>query len=420
LEEACLEQQPSGENEMIHSMFTAITSLNAFQTYMDVIADNISNANTTGYKPNRMLFQDQYAQLLNAGAAPNDVTGGVNPNQIGSGVKMGTITPNFTQGLLRSTGRNLDLSMQGDGFFTYRQGTALVYSRDGALDVDSNGYLVNSSSGLRLEGWSIPIGGTGTINTNQPPSDLQVPLDLTLARATSEVVFGGNINSNVLTFDTTIGVYDSLGDIHSVTLHFERPDIATDTWDVTSTTAGVTGSGTVTYGPDGQVTGTTGLAFSVDNSTIVAADIDFDLVLTNSTMLSATSDLTATSQDGLSAGSIAGINVAANTGELYVTFSNGLRQKFGQMAITRFSNPAGLIREGQNLFTSGTNSGLPQIGGANTGGRGPVISGYLEDSKVDMGQEFTNLIVAQRGFQASARVVTAADEITMELVNLKR
>src|SRR5512133_4157195 len=138
---------------MIRSMFTAISSLNMHQKYLDVVSNNLANANTTGYKASRVLFQDQFSQMLASGSAPADPLGGTNPAQIGLGVRLGYVSPNFTQGSLQSTGRSMDLGVQGDGFFVYGQDAGRRYSREGSMSLDSNGYLVNSASGMRTQGW---------------------------------------------------------------------------------------------------------------------------------------------------------------------------------------------------------------------------------------------------------------------------
>ena len=137
---------------MIRSMFTAINALFVHQEYMDVVADNLANVNTPGFKASYMSFKDQFAQTLRTGAAPADNLGGINPIQIGLGAVMGTVSPVFTQGALQSTGRNLDLAIQGDGFFVYGNSvTGNTYSRDGNLLMDSEGYLVNASTGARVQ-----------------------------------------------------------------------------------------------------------------------------------------------------------------------------------------------------------------------------------------------------------------------------
>lgn len=412
---------------MIRSMYTAISSLNLNQTYLDVISDNLANSNTTGFKSSRVVFQDQFAQIMSSGAAPTGSTGGINPTQIGLGVKLGYVTPVFTQGMLQSTGRSTDLAVQGSGFFIYSNGQEVRYSREGSLELDADGYLVNNSTGMRIQGWTVPSGST-TVDTNQPIDDMQVTLDSTLARATSQIKLGGNLDSSTAigtSTEATFGVYDSLGSLHDVTIQFTRAD--TNEWSFAfqdPNSIGITGAGTITFDDQGDYsTSTLTTNIHIPGST-GAQNIDLtsidDLDMTGTTMLDADTSVAISNQDGLAAGTVTDIYGAPNTGELYLVYSNGLKQLVGQLALANFTNPAGLIRAGSNTFKLGLNSGEPQIGAASTGGRGTVNSGYLEASNVDMAQEFTNMILAERGFQASSRVITTSDEILQELVNLKR
>lgn len=416
---------------MIRSMFTAISALNLHQTYLDVISDNLANSNTTGYKSSRVVFQDQFAQIMSSGSAPSGTAGGINPTQVGLGVKLGYISPVFTQGMLQSTGRSTDLAIQGDGFFVYRSGDEQRFSREGSLEIDSTGFLVNNSTGMRIQGWTVPPNGL-VVDTNQPVGDMQVSLDSTLAQATQNVQFGGNLSSQTPvapaannTIVSTFGVYDSLGSLHTITVQFARTGNNAWTWNLQDPNLlGISGNGTLTFDDQGHylnsvmtnpihIPGSTG-----------AADVDMvdmsNLNLEKMTMLDAANGASARSQDGLSAGTVTDIYGAPNTGEVYLVYSNGLKKLIGQLALSHFTNPSGLLRAGQNLFKTGLNSGDAQIGAAGSGGRGWVSSGYLEASNVDMAQEFTSMILAQRGFQASSRVITTSDEILQELVNLKR
>lgn len=409
---------------MIRSMFTAISSLNLHQSFLDVISDNLANSNTTGFKASRVVFQDQFAQIMSSGAAPLGTSGGINPSQIGLGVKLGYISPSFTQGMMQSTGRSTDLAIQGNGFFIYNKGEEARYSREGSLEIDADGYLVNNSTGMRISGWLLPTGGTGPVDTNQPVGSMQISLDATLARGTTTATLGGNLKSGLANGDsleTTIAVYDSLGAPHTPTVQFTRTGANIWNWDISSPAA-ATGSGTITFGNDGRFvssTVTVGDPVVIPGS-IGATNVAMTLDLSKITMLSAESSISPRSQDGLAAGSVSDIYGAPNTGEIYLVYSNGLKQLIGQLALAHFTNPSGLLRAGQNMFKVGLNSGEAQVGSANTGGRGAISSGYLEASNVDMAQEFTNMILAQRGFQASTRVITTSDEILQELVNLKR
>ncbi len=421
---------------MIRSMFTAISSLSLHQKYLDVVSNNLANANTTGYKSSRVLFQDQFAQMMTPGSAPSATQGGTNPTQIGLGVGLGYVSSHFAQGTLQNTGRNMDLGVQGDGFFIYGQDAGRRYSREGSLSLDADGYLVNTASGLRAQGWL--VGATG-IDSNLPVDDIQIDSTRTLARATSTVNIGGNLNAATATNGTvrvSMGVYDSLGALQTGTLQFTRTAANPLVWDwaivdpatgLPNAATGV-GAGTITFNSSGQVDTTVnpnpvvttpvqipGSAGSANGGQI-ALTLDFSGL----TMLTAANSSAVTSQDGLSSGTVSDIYISPKDGAVSLVYSNGLVEQVGQLGLARFTNPTGLLRSEGTTFMTGLNSGEPEIGVAGSGGRGTIASGYLEASNVDMAQEFTNMILAQRGFQASSRVITTSDEILQELVNLKR
>ena len=413
---------------MIRSMFTAISSLSLQQKYLDVVSNNLANANTMGFKASRVLSQDQFSQMMSPGSAPTATQGGVNPTQIGLGVNLGYISANFTQGVLQSTGRNMDLGVQGDGFFIYGNENRR-YSREGSMSLDMEGNLVNSASGLRTQGW---MAASGVIDTDLPVDDINIVTDKTLAQATSNVILGGNLSSTTAAAGTNVismGVYDSLGALQTASITFTRgssaaPVLPTNTWNwaVTSSPAGASGGGTVTFDAGGQVTGSTvgaGTPVTILGSAGSAAltpIIDF----TKLTQLASANSATVTSQDGLPAGNVTDVYISPNDGVISLMYSNGMSEQVGQVALARFNNPSGLMKGEDTSFLAGLNSGDAQIGAASTGGRGSIAASYLEASNVDMAQEFTNMILAQRGFQASSRVITTSDEILQELVNLKR
>ncbi len=407
---------------MIRSMYTAISSLHLHQYFMDVVADNLGNANTYGFKASRFTLQDQFSQVMSVGSAATDTQGGVNPVQIGLGTRVGTSTPVFTQGPLTSTGRTTDLAIQGDGFLIYKGDTTNLYSRDGMLEIDSLGYLVNPATGLRVQGWSVTSGST--VDTGQAIDDIQLPIDTSLAQATENAIISGNLNSTIPTsgsassYNMTFGVYDSLGVMHSITTTYTHTGDLAWSWSAAENGTNV-GSGALSFD------GATGQSLTASGSVTVpgangadAATITLDF--STLSQLATESSIAATSQDGLAAGSLTTFVIAPQTGEVYGQFSNGMQQLLGQVALAKFINPSGLVRNGQNLFEMGLNSGEPSIGAAGTGGRGVIVSGHLEGSNVDMAQEFTNMILAQRGFQASSRVITTSDQMLQELVNIQR
>jgi flagellar hook protein FlgE len=402
-------------------MFTAISSLNLHQSYLDVVANNLANANTTGYKASRVVFQDQFSQMLSPGAGPSATQGGVNPIQIGLGTQLGYISPVFSQGMLQATGRNMDKSIQGDGFFIYDQGVNRRYSREGSLSLDSTGNIVNSSTGLRLQGWLVD--GSGNVDPNMPADDINLTTDGTVARATSNAIIGGNLSADAIaiggTVTNTMGLYDSLGALHTAEVTFTRTGNNTWSWAVTDPATGA-GAGTLTFDAQGQYNASAVTTAINIPGGAGANSIGLTADFSSMTMLAGDTSVAVTSQDGLPTGTVTDLYITPKDGQVFLVYSNGMREQVAQVAVARFNNAAGLIKSGNTMFQQGLNSGEPQIGLANSGGRGTIAAGYLEASNVDMAQEFTNMILAQRGFQASSRVITTSDEIMQELVNLKR
>jgi flagellar hook protein FlgE len=423
---------------MIRSMFTAVNSLYINQQYMDVVADNLSNVNTPGFKSSTVRFKDQFAQTMRVGSAPSTALGGLNPMQVGLGTNLASISPNFSQGALNSTGRDMDMAISGDGFFIYNNGVRDLYSRDGSLAIDSQGYLVHSSSGDRIQGWM--ANGLGVINTGSPMQALSVPIDSTVARATTKAYVLGNLDAGTTIpdatavppvaaghYDVTMGVYDALGVLQPVSVRYTRTTNPL-VWNWAPTTSGVTvidtagatmANGTITFDSDGQWVSTTG-RLNVPASPGATTPTRVDMNLEGMTMLATANGAALGSQDGLAAGSLMGFNVSSNTGEIYGAYSNGDQRLIGQLALAMFVNPSGLIRQGGNSYAAGLNSGEPRVGAPAAGGRGTVASGYVEGSNVDMSREFANMILAQRGFQASSRVINTSDQMLQELVNLGR
>ncbi|MBN1536735.1 MAG: flagellar hook protein FlgE [Anaerolineales bacterium] len=406
---------------MLRSMYTAISSLNLHQTYLDVVANNIANVNTYSFKSSSVNFQNQFAQTLWSGASPSGELGGVNPAQVGLGVQLGSITPDFTQGTLTSTGVSNDLAIQGEGFFVFYDGENYLYSRDGALEIDADGYLVNGATGFRIQGWlATGTGATATVEPSGATSSISFPLDTALASETTYVNLGGNLDAETAdgeTYDATVGVYDSQGVLHSITITFTNS--ATDNqWTWAASGDGASQTGTLVFDADGQYVSGSGTITVTDTGG--ADNVVFDIDFANMTQLATDNEVAVTASDGLEAGTFSGFYQTPSNGEIYGVYSNGMTQLIGQLAIASFTNPPGLSVVGQNMYEISPNSGDPNVGAAGTGGRGTIASGYLEGSNVDLGQEFTNMILAERGFQAASRIITTSDEMLQELVNLKR
>ncbi|HEY8201010.1 MAG TPA: flagellar hook protein FlgE [Actinomycetota bacterium] len=398
-------------------MFAAVAGLRSHQTMMDVVGNNIANINTVGYKTSGVTFQEALSQTMRGAGS------GINPMQVGLGARLASIDPVFTQGGTQTTGRATDVAIQGDGFFIVQNGDERLYTRAGKLDVDANGTLVGSG-GYQVLGWTPDA--TGKVDYTRPVSTISVPVgQVAKPAATTAVTVAGNLSADAAVGDSiskSIVVYDSLGQDHEVALEFTKT--AANTWGVT---AGVNGTNytltpsTLTFAADGTLSSTNPIVFS--GFTPSGADpMSFDIDFGGQSPLvqfGGASSAEAFRKDGRPIGVLRGFSIA-DDGSITGQFSNGETMTLGAIATASFANPSGLVRTGNSNYSSTVNSGEALIGQPGTGSRGSLSAGALEMSNVDLAQEFTNLIIAQRGFQANSRVVTASDELLSDLVNLKR
>ncbi len=395
---------------MLRSLFSGISGLRAHQTMMDVVGNNIANVNSAGYKSSNAIFEDTLSQQLRASTAPTGTAGGVNPTQVGLGVKVATVATNFSQGSTQLTGRSTDMMIQGDGFFVVNDGSQNLYTRAGAFTLDANGHLT-APDGAIVQGWNAV---NGVINTNATPTGVSLPIGTQIPPTpTANVALGGNIPATAAvgaTFTTSITTYDKQGTAVPETFTFTKT--AADTWTMAAT--GATPATTaVSFDPaTGKIASASPLALTIGGS---AVSIDVAAL----TQFGQSNSLTGLSQDGSATGTLESFTLSPD-GSVIGVFSNGVKQPIAQLAIASFNNPGGLEKAGNSDFAAGPNSGLPQIGTAGTAGRGQLVGGALEMSNVDLASEFTNLIIAQRGFQANSKIITASDEILQDLVNLKR
>ena len=437
---------------MLRSMFSAISGLRSHQLYLDIVGNNIANVNTTGFKANRATFAETLWQTSRGGTAPDDNSGGLNPLQVGLGVTLSGADANFTQGDLRSTGKLSDLTIVGNGFFILSDGERQVYSRDGAMDAGIDGLLQHTTTGLRVLGWMVDQ-TTGEVNTMQSPTPISIPLgEQTLARATGSVAFSGNldarapVNPDLITppvegsyFTSTVDVYDSLGGLHAVTITFSRVAHPTDPmappiwhWEAladpddtliegnTPPTVAVLGSGDLSFETDGSLAGAATANINIDfTGPSGLADQSITLDFSRITQVADRGQVSPFSRDGEPAGTFTGFSTD-NNGVIWASYSNGAVKAVAQLALADFKNVAGLLRAGNNLYEASPNSGDPMIAPAGTNGIGETSAGFLEMSNVDLGQQFTNMIIASRGFQANSRIISVADEMLQELVNLRR
>lgn len=466
----------------MRSMFSGVSGLRVHQTKMDVIANNISNVNTVGFKSSRVTFNEVFSQTLSGAARANPVTGrgGTNPMQIGLGVSVASIDKVMTGGASQRTDRSLDLMIQGDGFFIVGDASGTYFTRAGAIDRDEAGNLVNSM-GLMLMGWdAIP----DPLNPGQNKIDPGIvrPIQITgdkqyiIPQPTTAIKFTDNLNAVTKPEkDSTITFYDTVGNKYTVDVKFEY-DKGNGRWDFSmgnrayvngdrkqpvflNITAGAAGSQAVTiecqamtdppqaFGyvklndklyfttggkHDANPTGKTDALSKLTMTITAAANVltpnakfgDADKIAISFNELTQFGEYTAnassTALDGNKPGELIGISVDPS-GKITGRYSNGQTKLLAQIPVAIFSNPAGLEKIGDNLFVETQNSGsFDGVGAEVQSGGGKMMGGVLEMSNVDLSNEFTEMITTQRGFQANSRIITTSDEMLQELVNLKR
>lgn len=417
---------------MMRSLFAGVSGLRNHQTKMDVIGNNIANVNTTGFKSSRVTFKEAFVQLLQGASRPPGNLGGINPIQIGTGMNVGSIDQLFSQGSLESTGQPLDLAIQGDALFVLNAGLRRVYTRAGNFQLDAQGHLISPSSGFIVQG--INADALGNFSTSSAIGDIRLALgNKAPAQATNSISLSGNFDSNAAigaTHSMNITVYDGTGSPHSLQATFTKTGLGTWDWAASCGTAAVSpaGNGTVTFNNTGGLASFTypggGSAITL---TPASGAAPFNITINPGTIngidglasFANPSNAVISGQDGYQAGSLQGISIDTK-GVISGYFTNGVSRSLAQIALAQFTNPSGLLRSGDNTFVESANSGGPVVGFAGGTITSSVTPGALEGSNVDISAEFTNMIVAQRGFQANARVISTTDEMLNELVNLRR
>lgn len=437
---------------MLRSMYSGISGLRNFQTKLDVIGNNIANVNTYGFKKGRTTFKDMVSQQIQGASSPQVNRGGTNPKQIGLGSQVATIDTIHTQGSLQTTGRSLDLGISGDGFFIVNDGALSYYTRAGNFYLDSNGNLVNAD-GLYVQGYA--ANAAGVIDYSQL-SNLRIAAGAVIApNATTDISFKGNLDADTEIADATNGrlfqpgtpmdettikeglkssalmkmkVVDSLGFRHD--LHIVIQKISETEWQAGYLLPAGNDEytfhslGNIEFDSNGNVVGNPSFTVNLQPQQLTpdysgnAEPLNITLDLSNITQYGSISTVDVNTINGNIEGFLEGFNVSAS-GEIFGVYTNGQVQLLGQIALANFNNPEGLTKAGENLYQVSNNSGVPNIGIAGED-MGTITGGTLEMSNVDLSEEFTEMIVAQRGFQANTRIITTSDEILQELVNLKR
>ncbi|WP_104128461.1 flagellar hook protein FlgE [Cryobacterium sp. Y57] len=403
---------------MLRSLYSGISGLRSHQTMLDVTGNNIANVNTTAFKASATQFQDTLSQLTEAAGGATATTGGTNPAQVGLGVQVAGISTNFAQGSAQSTGKTTDLMISGDGFFITSLGGESLYTRAGSFNFDSAGRLV-SPDGAIVQGWGAV---NGVVNAGGAVSNITLPVGAIVPAVRSQsATFTGNLPADSLPEESlvrTVDVYDDLGNSRTVSLTFTRTGApGVDGWTVGQTPAagGTTPTPlqlTAEVDAQGKATGN---FTSLNNLTVDGIAMDLSALKG----FAGLPTVAGTTNDGSAAGTLNSYTLGAD-GTLIGLFSNGEQQAIGRIALATFVNPGGLEKAGSSAYRATFNSGGAELGTPGAAGLGSLTSGALEMSNVDLSQEFTNLIVAQRGFQANARIITTSDEVLQELTNLKR
>lgn len=407
---------------MLRSMYSGISGLKNSQTKLDVIGNNIANVNTYGFKKSRVTFKDLMSQTTAGASAATETRGGTNPKQIGLGSTLATIDVIHEGSSTQMTNRSLDAAINGDGYFVVRQGDALFYTRAGNFYLDGENGTINTGDGLLLQAYQYDALG----NLTNEIGDVAVNMNAVMpSAATKSIGFSGNLpaNANVgFVYSQQIKVIDGNGNDHAINVDFKKTAAGWDLYinqDLSVTTPAPTITQSLTFnGTTGAVSPTTGTTNITIPSTPTNITIN-GIALNFANLTQKNGEATAlVDPDGNTAGKLESFNIGAS-GDISGVYSNGEIVKLGRIALAKFNNPSGLTKAGNNLYQESINSGPRNIGPAGEG-RGTLASGALEMSNVDLSEEFTEMIVAQRSFQANTRIITTSDEILQELVNLKR
>lgn len=463
---------------MMRSLYSGVSGMQNHQTRLDVIGNNVANVNTTGFKRGRVNFQDMISQQLSGAARPTTEVGGVNPKEVGLGVMTASIDTIFTQGNLQSTGVSTDVAIQGNGFFILKNGEESFYTRAGAFGLDSEGTLVNPANGMRVQGWMAEeLNGEMVLNTAGSTEDIIIPVGTKdPAKATQNVNFACNLNKNTPeildgaspadiakgTWATEQKIYDSFGNQHMLSVSFTRVVGNPNQWEVTvnvnpdgatptetrvglGTTDGTENTFLVNFdnngtllsvmdsagnmtNPEGEVILQT--SFNVpdanpdENGNPYRQTLNINLGTIGSqkntiTQSASQSSTKAFYQDGYTMGYLDNFKIDS-TGTITGVYSNGTNRIIGQLALASFTNQGGLEKAGENTYVESNNSGLANIGVSGIAGKGSLLAGSLEMSNVDLTEQFTDMIVTQRGFQASSKTIQTADTLLDTVMNLKR
>jgi len=404
----------------------ALSGLNAAQASLDVTANNIANASTTGFKQSRTEFTDVYATAF----------GSIGSLDTGAGVRLASVSALFNQGNIDFTGNALDLAVNGEGFFVLDDQGSNIYSRAGAFQVDRDGYVVNVS-GQRLQAYPAlnPSGSTFStaalsdlqlIASNTPPS-ASASADISLNLEAGSTQLGAGLidptDATTFNYSTSMTTYDSLGQPHTTSLFFRKIDTTTRAWDVRAVTDGDVAQSTavqsLTFDSIGQLSSAQPVNFGSYDPGNGASVMDIDFDFGGTTQYGSPFAVNSLFQDGYTTGRLSGLDID-ESGVVLARFSNGQSSALGKVALANFPNAQGLTPLGDSTWGGSYQAGDRILGEPGAGNFGFLQSGALESSNVEITEELVNLITAQRSFQANAQVISAADTLTQTVINIGR
>jgi flagellar hook protein FlgE len=425
---------------ILSSMYTGITGMQGQGEALSIYGDNIANANTTGFKVSRPEFQDVVSKSLKG------LLGG---NQIGRGTRLAAVNPIFSQGSIVQTESSTDLAITGDGFFTCSGVDGQSFTRNGSFHFDKDGKLINSDN-FHVMGFIADEKGKvssklGDISVDRTVVDakktsmVDMFMNLDLRAEKTAVEFDPTRPDQTSQFATGTTVYDTAGTAHVLTVYFNKTDDGQWTWRAMAKGDEVVGgkkdtmvqqaTGKLIFDTDGKLKEsiTDKSSFQFNKGALPDQEIKFNFGEDKKhggqglqvTQYGTNSETYKSTQDGYTAGTLAGMTFN-DDGMLTAVYSNGQNINLAQIALAKFENPEGLFKVGQNRYRESRLSGSPTIGAPQAGGRGRISSKTLESSTTDIANEFINMMTSQRNFQANSKVISTADEMMQEVINLKR
>lgn len=416
------------------SLLVELSGVQAAQTDIDTIGNNIANVSTSGFKASSAQFSDIYAGSLIGAAGANTTPG--------QGVNTTNISQLFTEGTISQTGNPLDIAINGSGFLQVQTPSGIAYTRDGNLQVDTSGHLV-TNSGAQVMGYTATSSGSGSAASSGPLGPLQISSGNVGAVATSKLNLSVNLPStdpvinttttpfsvsNSASYDesTTTSVYDSLGVSRTLTTYFTQvsgsgtPDQWATHWQLSDSNGSAVASGagpTLAFNSAGQLTSGGG-TIAVNNLPNGAANLSIATSFTGSTLSNLNFAVNGVTNNGNGAGEFTGIQIASN-GTITGQYSNGLTRNFGTIALANFANPQGLIAASNNVWQASVDSGPALTGAPGTAALGSLESGALEGSNVDLSAQLVSLIAAQQAYQANVQGINVEQQDVQRLLTLQ-